>query len=91
MKLIEVITDQQNLKSITGIAKQHSSEINWVGPPDEQDRQLIRLLVGDKDRQLVLDALQSFLGQSSRILVIPLEVVLPRIEPETTKKTKTKK
>ena len=60
MKLIEVITDQQNLKSITGIAKQHSSEINWVGPPDEQDRQLIRLLVSDKDRQLVLDALQGF-------------------------------
>ena len=83
MKLIEVITDQQNFKSIIGIAGRHSSEINWVGPPDEQDRQLIRLLVSDKDRQLVLDALQGFLGQSSRILVIPLEVVLPRIEPDT--------
>jgi len=85
MKLIEVITDHQNLKSITGIAELHSSEINWVGPPDEQGRQLIRLLVGDEDRQLVLDALQGFLGQSSRILVIPLEVVLPRIEPDTSK------
>ena len=53
MKLIEVITDQQNLKSITRIAEQHCSEINWVGPPDEQDRQLIRLLVGDKNLQLV--------------------------------------
>jgi uncharacterized hydrophobic protein (TIGR00341 family) len=85
MKLIEVITDQQNLKSITRIAEQHSSEINWIGPSDEQGKQLIRLLVGNEDRQAVLDALQGFLGESSRILVIPLEVVLPRIEPETSK------
>jgi len=85
MKLIEVITDRQNLKSITGIAVQYSSEVNWVGPPDGQGKQLIRLLVGDEDRQLVLDALQGFLGHSSRILVIPLEVVLPRIEPDTSK------
>ena len=74
MKLIEVITDQQNLKSITRIADQHSSEINWIGPSDEQGKQLIRLLVGDEDRQSVLDSLQGFLGESSRILVIPLEV-----------------
>jgi uncharacterized hydrophobic protein (TIGR00341 family) len=83
MKLIEVITQAQNLKPVTSIAEQHDSEINWVGPPDEKGRQLIRILVSDENRQSVLDALQGLLGESSKILVLTLEAVLPRKEPET--------
>ena len=82
MKLIEVITDQKNLQPVTSIAEQHNSEVNWVGTPDMQGRQLIRILVSDKDRQSVLDALQGLLAESSKILVMPLEAVLPRKEPE---------
>jgi uncharacterized hydrophobic protein (TIGR00341 family) len=82
MKLIEVITDEKNLQPVTSIAEQHKSEVNWVGSTDNQGRQLIRILVKDEDRQSVLDALQSLLAESSKILVLPLEAVLPRKEPE---------
>jgi uncharacterized hydrophobic protein (TIGR00341 family) len=88
MKLIEVVTSAQNLKPVTSIAEQHDSEVNWVGPPDEKDRQLIRLLVSDENRQSVLDALQGLLGESSKILVLTLEAVLPRKEPETSDQEK---
>ena len=83
MKLIEVITDAQNLKPVTSIAAQHNSEVNWVGSADEQGRQLIRILVSDENRQSVLDALQGLLGETSKILVLSLEAVLPRQEPKT--------
>ena len=82
MKLIEVITDSQNLKPVTSIAEQHSSEVNWVGSADEQGRQLIRILVNDETRQSVLDALQGLLGETSKILVLSLEAALPRKEPD---------
>lgn len=82
MKLIEVITDKQNMGPVTSIADQHELEINWIGAPDQQDRQLIRLLVNDAKRQSVLDALQGLLGESSRILVLQLEAALPRKEKE---------
>ena len=88
MKLIEVITSAQNLKPVTSIAEQHHSEIKWVGPPDNEDRQLIRILVSDEDRQSVLDALQGLLGESSKILVLTLEAVLPREETENSEKQK---
>ena len=82
MKLIEVITGAQNLKPVTSIAEQHDSEVNWVGSADEQGRQLIRILVSDENRQSVLDALQGLLGETSKILVLSLEAVLPRKEPD---------
>ncbi len=82
MRLIEVITDAKNREPVTSIARQHGSEVNWVGAADGEGRQLIRLLVSDEDRQSVLDALQGLLGESSKILVLPLEAVLPRKEPE---------
>ncbi len=85
MKLIEVITDAQNRKPVTSIAEQHNSEVNWIGPADEQGRQLIRILVSDENRQSVLDALQGLLGETSKILVLSLEAVLPRKEPEPAK------
>ena len=82
MKLIEVITDEKNLQPVTSIAEQYHSEVNWVGSPDMHCRQLIRILVNNENRQLILDALQGLLGESSRILVLPLEAVLPRKEPD---------
>jgi uncharacterized hydrophobic protein (TIGR00341 family) len=82
MKLIEVITDAKNHDPVTSIAEQHNSEVYWQGAPDQEGRQLIRILVSDEDRQSVLDALQGLLGESSKILVLPLDAVLPRKEPE---------
>jgi uncharacterized hydrophobic protein (TIGR00341 family) len=53
-----------------------------VGSADEQGRQLIRILASDENRQSVLDALQGLLGETSKILVLSLEAVLPRKEPD---------
>ena len=84
MKLIEVVTSTQNLKPVISIAEQHDSEVNWIGSSEEQGKNLIRILVNNDKRQLVLDALQGFLGsdESSKILVLSLEAVLPRQENE---------
>ncbi len=82
MKLIEVVTSAKNLKPVISIAEQHDSEVSWIGAADEKDRNLIRILVRDESRQSMLDALQSLLGESSKILVLTLEAVLPRKEPE---------
>jgi uncharacterized hydrophobic protein (TIGR00341 family) len=54
----------------------------WLGPVNEDGRQTINLLVSPSARQPVLDALQGLLStsDSSRILVAPLEAVLPHEE-----------
>ena len=82
MKLIEVITDAKNHDLVIRIAKQHDSEIYWQGTPNQEGRQSIRILVSDEDRQSVLDALQGLLGESMKILVLPVDAVLPRKEPK---------
>ena len=82
MKLIEVITDMKNYGPVISIAEKHASEVYWQGAPDQDGRQLIRILVSDETRQSVLDALQGLLGESSKILVLPLDAVLPRKEPK---------
>jgi len=82
MKLIEVITDAKNHELVIRIAKQHDSEIYWQGTPNQEGRQSIRILVSDEDRQSVLDALQGLLGESMKILVLPVDAVLPRKEPK---------
>ena len=82
MKLIEVITDAKNHDLVIRIAKQHDSEIYWQGTPNQEGRQSIRILVSDEDRQSVLDALQGLLGDSMKILVLPVDAVLPRKEPK---------
>jgi len=82
MKLIEVITDAKNHDLVIRIAKQHDSEIYWRGTPNQEGRQSIRILVSDEDRQSVLDALQGLLGESMKILVLPVDAVLPRKEPK---------
>ena len=82
MKLIEVITDAKNHELVIRIAKQHDSEVYWQGTPNREGRQSIRILVSDEDRQSVLDSLQGLLGESMKILVLPVDAVLPRKEPK---------
>ena len=92
MKIIEVITETGHLDTIVGIAEQHELYYH-LGPEDETGQRAIRLLVGPEKRQTVLDALQNILGSSetSRIIVIPTEVVLPRRKEEDKEERATEK
>ena len=83
MKIIEVIADKGHADTLNGIAEQHGVEDIWWCEEDSSGRRSVRLLVGPDKRQSVIDALQAVLGSSAnyRIVVIPVEVSLPRAEP----------
>ena len=82
MRVIEVITDQGHVDTLRGIAAQQEAVDIWVGHNDEDGRCSTRLLVRPERQQAVMDALQSLLATAddTRILVLPVEAALPRIE-----------
>lgn len=85
MKVIEVIADSGHADTVAGIAAQQEVVDYWRGSTDEDGRCAMRLVVNEEQRQSVLDALQAVLATSetARILIQPLEVVLPRPEKDT--------
>ena len=90
MRVIEVITDHGHVDTLRGIAAQQEILDVWVGHNDEDGRCSTRLLVGPEKQQAVMDALQSLLATAddTRILVLPVEAVLPRIEKEEAEEEK---
>ncbi len=80
MKVIEVVADAGHLDTLVGIAEQHGALDVWYGQTVEDQRRAVRMLVADDKRQGVLDALQKLLASSdnARILILPVEAVLPR-------------
>jgi len=83
VKLIEVVADPSDLHTLVSfVAEQHGALDYWFGQAGEDERQSIRMLVADDSRQAVLDNLQELLGdtENARIVVLPVEVVLPRPE-----------
>ena len=84
MKLIEVVADPHDLHTlISFIAEQHGALDYWFGQILEEERQSVRMLVADENRQDVLDSLQEMFSDvaNARIVVLPVEAVLPRPEP----------
>jgi len=84
VKLVEVVADPSDLHTLVSfIAEQHGALDYWFGQVAEDERQSIRMLVADDSRQAVLDSLQELLAETgnARIVVLPVEVVLPRPEP----------
>ncbi len=81
MKLVEVIADAGSADTIRAIAEKHKAQNVRQGAQGEDGKQAMRLLVSDHRVQGVLDNLQNVLGAQThaRILVIPLDAVLPRI------------
>ena len=82
MRVIEVIADQGHIDTLRGIAAQQEVIDIWVGHADEDGRCSTRMLVAPEKQQAVMDALQSLLGsaENARLLVLPVEAMLPRIE-----------
>jgi len=84
MKLIEVVAGPSDLHTLASfVAEQHGPLDYWYGQVADEDRQSIRMLVDDEKRQAVLDSLQELLANTdnARIVVLPVEAVLPRAEP----------
>lgn len=83
MRIIEVITEAGHQDTIRSLAEQHGTEDIWCGAPMSDGRQAFRLLVSDEKRQKMLDSLQQLLGNSpaSRIVIQPVDVVLPKPGP----------
>ncbi|MDH3870915.1 MAG: TIGR00341 family protein, partial [Gammaproteobacteria bacterium] len=83
MRIIEVVADAGHLDTLAGVAEQHHVVDFWAGPPGDDGRAAIRLLVDDASRQQVIDTLQGLLGGGSnyRIVILPVEAVLPRALP----------
>ena len=90
MKYIEVIADKGSADTIAAIADKVSSPDIRFGSVDDNGVQSIRLLVSDDRVQDTLDKLQHILGSQpyAKIIVLPVEVALPRPEAEKEKEEK---
>lgn len=86
-KLIEVTTPGERVPAITSVAEEMEVTDIQVGQLLGDGRRVVRLLVGEMDRQTLLDRLQAALGKSEnwRIMMLPTDVVVPR-EPEEVQK-----
>jgi uncharacterized hydrophobic protein (TIGR00341 family) len=86
-KLIEVATPEERARAVASVAEEMKATDVQIGPPLADDRRLIRLLVGEVDRQELLDRLQAALGKSENwhITMLPTDTVIPR-EPEEEEK-----
>jgi uncharacterized hydrophobic protein (TIGR00341 family) len=83
VKLIEVVTAPTDLDALVSFVAESQGALDyWFGPAVEGERQSFRMLVADENRQAVLDSLQELLGDTTdtRIVVLPVEGVLPRPE-----------
>lgn len=90
MRIIEVITDHGHVDTLRGIAAQQEIIDIWVGHNDEDGRCSTRLLVSPEKQQAVIDALQSLLStaDNTRLLVLPVEATLPRLEEDNPEEEK---
>lgn len=79
-KLIELATPEDRVRAITSVVEEMKVTDVHVGPPLGDGRRIIRLLVGEIDRQALLDRLQAALGKSENwhIVMLPTDVVIPR-------------
>ncbi len=91
-KLIEVAMVEDRIQAVLAIAEELGvDDVQKAAAPLEDGRWLVRLVVGEIDRQGLLDRLQAALGKSEawRITMLPTDAVLPREEPEEEKTEKT--
>ncbi|TCV88048.1 TIGR00341 family protein [Sulfurirhabdus autotrophica] len=84
MKYVEVITDAGSADTVAAISEKHEVSDFRLSIVGNDGMQSMRLLVGDDKLQSVLDALQTLLGKqaSTRIVVLPVEIALPKLTEE---------
>ena len=88
-KLIDVATPEDRIEAVLAVAEEFGlDDVQKASAPLADGRWLIRLVVGEIDRQGLLDRLQTALGKSEnwRIVMLPTDAVIPYEEPEEEKK-----
>lgn len=81
MRLLEVVADCGHIDTLRSIAEQHEVFDHWhLEPAHKEGRCVCRMLVAPEQFQAVLDAVQTALEKTdnSRIVIQPIEAVLPR-------------
>jgi uncharacterized hydrophobic protein (TIGR00341 family) len=88
MRLIEVVADAGHTDTLVSLAEQQGATDLWWGAEAEDGRRTFRLLVADRSRQAVMDALQALFSGSEnfRIVILPVDAVLPRPVDEETER-----
>ncbi len=88
-KLIDVATPEDRIEAVLAVAEEFGlDDVQKAPAPLADGRWLIRFVVGEIDRQGLLDRLQTALGKSEnwRIVMLPTDAVIPYEEPEEEKK-----
>ena len=88
-KLIDVATPEDRVQAVLSVAEDLGvDDVQKAPAPLDDGRWMIRLVVGEIDRQGLLDRLQAALGKSEnwRIVMLPADTVIPREEPEEEEK-----
>jgi uncharacterized hydrophobic protein (TIGR00341 family) len=82
-KIFEVTAQDQCTPYVTEAARRDGVVDVQIGPLMEDGRRTIRVVVGDRDRQDILDRLQMAVAETDnwRIALLPVEAVLPAAEP----------
>lgn len=80
MKYIEVIADAGSADTVSAIAEKIGASDFRLGVVGPDGMQWMRLLLADDKIQSALDSLQTLLGAhpSARIVVLPVEIALPK-------------
>lgn len=88
MKLIEVVADATYTDTVASIAERYEVTDFRLGHKDEDGRQAMRMLVADVKQQELLDNLQQLLANQEgvHIIILPVEVALPKPTPQEQKK-----
>lgn len=88
MKYIEIIANASSEETIRTLAESAKAETLHFGMANENGMQSAKMLVKDSKVQKVIDKLQVLLGAqpTSRIIVLPVEATIPRIEENKNRK-----
>ena len=89
--LVEIIAESGSAKTIRAVAEKADVPVTEITAPTKNRPGVWRILAGADKRQDILDKLQQGLGKDNdwRIVILPVEAVLPRKEKDAESKEAT--
>lgn len=91
MKYVKIIADASSSDTVSAVAKKEEVQDFRLGTAEEDGMQQMRMLVSDDKFQQVLDSLQNILDTqpNAHIIVLPVEVSLPKPDEDERKQEDT--